>query len=102
MEVKILGLVLDSAFVSLKRMVIEVGSAHMKIPELLIKAIFLLVGSSIEQRANFKLEELELAQDVEKIRCPVMLLASKEDTFVSYTHSEEIFAKLPLHEHKQI
>ena len=43
-----------------------------------------------------------MAQDVEKIRCPVMLLASKEDSFVNYSHSEEIFARLPLHDHKQI
>lgn len=49
------GLVLDSAFVSLRRMVVEVGCAQMKVPELLVKALFLLVGSSIEQRANFKL-----------------------------------------------
>lgn len=39
---------------------------------------------------------------MERIRCPVMLLASKEDTFVRYNHSEEIFAKLSLHDHKQI
>ena len=31
-----------------------------------------------------------------------MLLASKEDTFVNFNHSEEIFAKLSLHDHKQI
>jgi hypothetical protein len=31
-----------------------------------------------------------------------MLLASKDDTFVHYTHSEHIFASLPLKEHKQI
>jgi hypothetical protein len=57
-DVKILGLVLDSAFISLKRMVVEVGQNRMNIPEFLIKAIFLMVGSSIEQRANFKIEEV--------------------------------------------
>lgn len=68
----------------------------------MIKALFLMVGSSIEERANFKVEELELSPDLEKVRCPVLLLASKQDTFVSHQHSEEIFSKLPLHEHKQL
>ena len=54
-EVKIVSLILDSAFISLKRMVTEVGQSRLKIPEFLIKAIFLMVGSSIEQRANFKM-----------------------------------------------
>ena len=31
-----------------------------------------------------------------------MLIASKEDTFVSHLHSEEIFARLPFHEHKHL
>jgi len=31
-DVKIIGLVLDSAFISLKRMVVEVGQNRMKIP----------------------------------------------------------------------
>lgn len=46
-DIKIMGLVLDSAFISLKRMVVEVGQNRMNIPELLIKAIFLMIGSSI-------------------------------------------------------
>jgi hypothetical protein len=47
-------MVLDSAFVSLKRMVVEVAQARINVPEFLIKALFLMVGSSIEERANFK------------------------------------------------
>jgi len=31
-----------------------------------------------------------------------MLIASKQDTFINYCHSEEMFAKLPLHEHKHL
>jgi pimeloyl-ACP methyl ester carboxylesterase len=57
-DMRILGLVMDSAFISLKRMVVEVGQNKLNIPEFLIKAIFLMVGSSIEERANFKMEEL--------------------------------------------
>lgn len=44
----ILGLVLDSAFISLKRMVVDVGKSMISMPEILIKAIFLIVKSSIE------------------------------------------------------
>jgi alpha-beta hydrolase superfamily lysophospholipase len=38
-----------------------------------------------------------LAPELDKVKCPVLLLASKEDTFVSHHHSEEIFSILPLH-----
>lgn len=63
-NIRILGMVLDSAFISLKRMVVEVGQAHINVPEFLIKALFLIVGSSIEERANFKVEELEVGPDL--------------------------------------
>ena len=50
---KIIGLALDSAFVSLKQMVVDVGRSRMSIPEFLVKALFMFVGSSIEERAKF-------------------------------------------------
>lgn len=93
---------MDSAFISLKRLVVEVGRSRISIPEIIIKALFLMIGSSIEERADFKVEELELEKDVETIRCSTMLIASKEDTFISFTHSEDIFTHLKLHENKQI
>jgi hypothetical protein len=46
-DINIMGLVLDSPFISLRRMVIEVGRARVNIPEILIKALFVMVGSSI-------------------------------------------------------
>ena len=44
---KIIGLALDSAFISLKQMVVDVGQSRMNIPEFLVKALFFFVGSSI-------------------------------------------------------
>ena len=55
MEYRILGLILDSAFISLRRMVIEVGNSKFNLPEILIKAFLLMIGSSIEERGNFKI-----------------------------------------------
>lgn len=52
--VKILGLVLDSPFISLKQIVVNMGQAKMNVPEFVIKALFLIIGSSIEERAAFK------------------------------------------------
>lgn len=46
-DVVIIGLVLDSAFISLKRMVVEVAQSRISIPGLLIKAVFMMVSSSI-------------------------------------------------------
>lgn len=61
-----------------------------------------MVSSSIEQRAGFNIDDLDLDADIECIRCSTLLLASNQDTFVSLTHSEDIFAKLKLHENKEI
>lgn len=47
-EIVVLGLVLDSAFISLKRMVVEVAQSRISIPGLLVKAVFMMVSSSIE------------------------------------------------------
>ena len=47
-DICIIGLVLDSAFISLKRMVVEVGRSRITVPEILIKAAFMMISSSIE------------------------------------------------------
>lgn len=47
-DIAILGLVLDSAFISLKRMVVEVAQSKISIPGLLVKAVFMMVSSTIE------------------------------------------------------
>jgi pimeloyl-ACP methyl ester carboxylesterase len=101
-DIAVLGLVLDSAFISLKRMVVEVAQSRVTIPGLLVKAVFMMVSSSIEERAGFKVEQLELGADVESIRCSTLLVTSKEDSFVNYSHSEEIFSKLKLQDSKEI
>ena len=61
-----------------------------------------MVSSSIEQRAGFSIDDLNLQNDVEVIRCSTLLIASSEDTFVDHEHSEEIFSKLKLHGNKEI
>jgi hypothetical protein len=71
-------------------------------PEFLVKAAFLVVSSSIEQRAGFSIDDLNLESDVETIRCSTLLIASSEDTFVGHEHSEEIFSRLRLHDNKEI
>ena len=102
MEYRILGLILDSAFISLRRMVIEVGNSKFNLPEILIKAFLLMIGSSIEERGNFKIQELQLQREIQLIRCSTLLLASKEDKFVNCNHSEQIFSLLKMHENKEI
>lgn len=51
----------------------------------------MFVKGTIEQKADFKFDELDLNKCITKMNTPVMILASKEDELVSYKHSEEIF-----------
>lgn len=57
-EIVINSLVLDSPFYSLSSLAIEIARTRVKIPELLIKAVFLMIQSTIESKANFKMEDL--------------------------------------------
>lgn len=56
-------------------------------PELFIKAILIMIESSIEQKAAFKITDMELLPDIKYIKCPVLLLTSKDDKLVLSKHS---------------
>lgn len=73
----IVSIVLDSPFYSLNELSIEIAKSKVKIPEILIKAVLALVKSTIESKASFNMNELELLPDASSIRCPVLLVASK-------------------------
>lgn len=86
-----MAIVLDSPFSNLQRLALEIAEKKISIPSFLVKAALMFVRRSIEQKADFKFDELDLTTCIHKLSTPVMILASKEDELISYRHSEEIF-----------
>lgn len=60
-----------------------------------------MVESTIEQKAKFKLSNMELLPIAKTIKCPVVLLTSKEDNIVHSLHSEKIYSSIG-HRDKEI
>ena len=58
-----------------------------------------MVKSTIESKANFDMNELELLPDASIIKCPVLLIASKDDKLIHYSHADKIY-KAILHRDK--
>lgn len=47
----------------------------------------LLIRSSIEDKVNFRLDDLEMKEILKYIRIPLLILASKEDELINWHHS---------------
>jgi hypothetical protein len=85
--INMMGVILDSPFCSLSRLAVEVAQKHINIPEILLKAVFMMIKSTIESKADFLVEDLDILNDVSVIKCPTLLIASKDDNLIDWHHS---------------
>ena len=58
--INMMGVILDSPFCSLSRLAVEVAQKHINIPEILLKAVFMMIKSTIESKADFLVEDLDI------------------------------------------
>ena len=79
----ILGLVMDSCFNSFSRLAVEIGSNRADVPSFLVKAGFMIIKGKLEEKGNFKTEDLELSKFIPHINRPALFLTSKVDTTVN-------------------
>ena len=90
----ILGLVLDSCFKSFEQLATEIGRKQTDIPEVLIKIGLFFIRSTLEEKGQFKMEELELEDGVAYLDMPVLFLTSQEDDTVDCSHSQALYNRL--------
>ena len=57
---QVLGIILDSCFKSFSKLVVEIGNQQSDVPAFLVKAGFMLIKNTLEQKAAFKTEDLEI------------------------------------------
>lgn len=95
------GMVLDSSFISLKRMTLEYVNEMTKLPKILLYPLISLVNKMLKEKINLGFDDFELKEQMNYLDCKgnkppeVLFLASKRDKVVKCNHSEELLKLYP-------
>jgi len=84
----IAGMVLDSPFSSLKKLVEELVKEKVNLPNFVINQALKLVKSTVQKKANFKLDDIEPIKFAERCFIPALFVAANNDNFVKPHHSK--------------
>lgn len=76
-RVSIIGMILDSCFRSFSKLAVQIGHKQSDIPQLLVKAGFYIIRGTLEEKGQFKTEDLELEDFISTIDVPVIFLTSR-------------------------
>ena len=80
--------ILDSPFLDVKEVICEIAKKKIGTPKFMIDLFLCYLDPIIKEKANFHFEDLSLREEIKKIKCPLILLASKADGVVPYHHLE--------------
>lgn len=83
----IAGIVLDSPFSDLTKLVNELVYHWTKLPSFLVSPVFSLVSSSVKSKANFDLTDLSPINHVNNSYIPALFATATEDDFIQPHHS---------------
>jgi len=86
----IAGMVLDSAFASLKELIEELVKDRVKLPEFILNQATKLVKSTINKKAKFNLDEIEPKKYAVRCFIPALFCHAKDDTFVNQHHCKDL------------
>ncbi|EAR92625.1 alpha/beta superfamily hydrolase (macronuclear) [Tetrahymena thermophila SB210] len=84
------ALVLDSPFSNLKQLALEVADQKISLPNFIIEGLLSIVNNSIQERAGFRLDQLDLTKIVGKIEIPAIFVTSAEDRLVKQEHPKKL------------
>ena len=89
---KISAIVWDSGFSNLNLLAEEISVLKTGLPKFIIKGILSLIKKTIFKKIQVKFEDLCLKKNLDKVeKIPIVFLASREDTFVKFHHTENLF-----------
>ena len=86
----IAGMVLDSAFASLKELIDELVKGRVNLPEFILNQTTKLVKSTINKKAKFNLDEIEPKKYAVRCFIPALFCHAKGDTFVNQHHCKDL------------
>ncbi|KAL4485077.1 hypothetical protein ABPG72_014597 [Tetrahymena utriculariae] len=84
------ALVLDSPFSNLKQLALEIADQKISLPNFIIEGLLSIVNNSIQERARFRLDQLDLTKIVGKIEIPAIFVTSAEDKLVKQEHPKKL------------
>ena len=86
----IAGLVLDSPFSNLSKLVNELSYTYTKIPSFLISPVLKLISSTIKSKADFDIYKLSPIDHVKNSFIPALFSCAIEDDFIKPHHTKEL------------
>ena len=86
----IAGMVLDSAFASLKELIEELVKDRVKLPDFILNQATKLVKNTINKKAKFNLDEIEPKKYAVRCFIPALFCHAKDDTFVNQHHCKDL------------
>jgi hypothetical protein len=87
----IAGMVLDSAFSSLKELIEELVKERVNLPNFILNQATKLVKSTIMKKAKFNLDEIEPKKYAERCFIPALFCHAKNDNFVNQHHCKDLY-----------
>lgn len=91
----IAGMVLDSPFISLKKLVEELVKEKVNLPNFVINQALKMVKTTVHKKANFLLDNIEPIKFAERCFIPALFVAANNDTFVKPHHAKELYDIYP-------
>lgn len=86
-DCELAGIVVDSPFANLNELAVELARTKISLPNFLLEAFVKFVSNSVEERAGFRLEKIDLTNAVSNSNVPALFIASPDDKFVRIEHS---------------
>ncbi|CAD8081056.1 unnamed protein product [Paramecium sonneborni] len=85
------GMILDSPFVCLLDVILQMASNRTKIPNFILKSLSTFVSNELKTQAGFELDEINCLKKISLIKCPAIFVTSKQDTIVPPEQTEKLF-----------
>ena len=86
----IAGLILDSPFSNLSKLVNELAYRYTKLPSLLVAPLLKLVANTIKNKAHFDIYKLAPIDHVKKAFIPALFATATGDDFIKPQHSVDL------------
>ena len=87
------GVIADSPFSNLKKLILEMCQHYVGLPEFILKLFRNYLTSIIEEKISIDINDLDIVKQIPKLRVPVLYAASKDDELVSIEHSRKLFER---------
>jgi len=87
------GMVIDSAFSDLNMLVEELARIHSGMPKFIISSAMSFVRKTIQNKAQFDINELSPIKNVQSGYNPSFFVAAKSDRFILPHHTQDLYKK---------